>query len=307
MPPASMDMPRAVVALGGNAVTPEGEAGFDVQLETIRETVDRLAALRADGYELSVTHGNGPQVGARLRQQETTDTPSMPLDVLVAETQAQLGAMLQRVLDDALDEEFLTVVTQAIVDPDDPAFSEPTKPIGPYYTATEAEERSFETAKVRDEKPAYRRVVASPEPQSVVESGEIAAMVDRGQGVICGGGGGVPVARTERGLVGVEAVIDKDYTTQLLATAIEADVLLFLTDVEGIYLDYGGDDQRLLRDVDAETLRERHERGVFPPGSMGPKVESCLRFLDAGGDRAIVCRPDEADAAVRGDAGTQIR
>lgn len=305
-------MPRAAVALGGNAVTPEANAPFDEQMSAIRTTVDQLAALHADGYDLLCTHGNGPQVGNRLLEQEQTDTPAMPLDILVAETQAQLGVMLQRALDDALDEDFLTVVTQAVVDADDPAFENPTKPVGPYYTRAEAAAREFETARVEDspnDEGSYRRVVASPEPQSVVESEEIAAMVERGRGVICGGGGGVPVIRGGTGngdFRGVPAVIDKDYTTQLLAEAVDADDLIFLTDIDHAYLNYGTDKEEALRDVDAATMREYLDAGEFAEGSMQPKVEACLRFLDAGGERAIICLPGELEAAVEGEAGTRV-
>ncbi|MFB6096405.1 MAG: carbamate kinase [Haloferacaceae archaeon] len=329
-------MPRAAVALGGNAVMPGADATFDEQMATVRDTVDQLAALRAEGYDFLCTHGNGPQVGNRLLEQECADTPAMPLDILVAETQAQLGAMLQRALDAALDEDFLTIVTQTVVDPDDPAFDDPTKPIGPRYTREEAEAKAFPTARVADGpdgEARYRRVVASPEPQSVVESEEIAALVERGQGVICGGGGGVPVVRggwddggrpvdgerdgekdhekheadaDDRTLTGVPAVVDKDYTTRLLADAVGADDLVFLTDVERVYLDYGSDDAEPLDAVDAATMREHLAAGEFGAGSMRPKVEAALRFLESGGERAIVCLPDELAAAVDGEAGTRI-
>jgi carbamate kinase len=302
-------MPRAAVALGGNAVTPGADADFETQMEAVRTTVAGLAGLRERGYDLLCTHGNGPQVGTRLLEQEASDAPDRPLDLLVAQTQAGLGAMLQRALDDALAEQFLTVVTQVVVDGDDPAFEDPSKPVGPYYTADEAGAEPFETARVEggpSEARAYRRVVPSPAPQSVVEAEEIAAMVDRGQGVVCGGGGGVPMVRTESGLEGVPAVVDKDHTTRLLAEAADAEELVFLTDVDGAYLDFGTAGERRIESATPREMREYLDAGEFGEGAMGPKVEACLEFLGSGGDRAVICLPGEVEAAVDGDAGTRI-
>jgi carbamate kinase len=296
---------RAVVALGGNAVVPDGDASFAEQRERIADTARRVAALAAD-EDVVVTHGNGPQVGTHLLERERTDTPDRPLDVLVAETQAQLGALVQRALDGHLDGHAVTVVTQAVVDPDDPAFDDPTKPVGPWYTEAEAAAREFETRPVGDGDTPYRRVVASPEPTEVVETDEIAALVDRSRVVVCGGGGGVPVVREDGGLRGVAAVVDKDYTSRRIAVAVGAETLIFLTDVSHVYLGYGTDDQRPLDDVSATRLREACAAGEFPEGSMEPKVRACLRFLDAGGDRAIVTTPDRLSAALTGETGTRI-
>lgn len=295
---------RAVIALGGNAITEEDDDSYERQRATIRETVESLVGLR--GYDVALVHGNGPQVGNRLLEQEAADTPAMPLDVLVAETQAQLGALLQRALDSALSVDAVTVVTQVVVDPDSPAFDEPTKPVGPFYTEAEAAETAVETARVREESPAYRRVVPSPEPRAVVEAAEIAALVDAGNPVICGGGGGVPVARTDQGLEGVEAVVDKDYTADLVARGIDASELVFLTDVDHAYLDYGTDEAEPLTDVTAAEMRQYLDAGEFAEGSMAPKVRACLQFLDTGGERAVIARPADLQAALDGETGTRI-
>jgi carbamate kinase len=268
--------------------------------------VTHLAHLHEEGYDLLLTHGNGPQVGNRLLEQAATDeTPDLPLDVRVAETQAQVGALLQRGLDAALATDFLTVVTQVVVDPDHPAFDDPTKPVGPTYDRETAEEKPFPVTEVEG---GYRRVVPSPPPETVVEREEIRAMVERGQGVICGGGGGVPVVRREDGIEGVAAVVDKDHTSRLLGTAVGAADLVLLTDVAGVSLDYGTPDERLLDAVDAATLRDHLEAGAFDDaaGSMKPKVEACLDFLDAGGERAVVTTPDRVEAALAGETGTRI-
>lgn len=295
---------RAVIALGGNALTAPGDASLDEQRDTIRATVGRLADL--DGYDFALTHGNGPQVGNRLLEQEAADTPDVTLDLLVGQTQAQLGALLQRALDGVLAEDFLTVVTQTVVDPSSDAFDDPSKPVGPWYTPEEARAKAFPTADLGRGERSHRRVVPSPRPQAVVEAEEIRAMVERGQGVICGGGGGVPVARTDDGLTGVEAVVDKDYTSQLLATGIAADELVFLTDVSYAYVGYDTDDPTPLEDVSAETVREHLRAGEFGEGSMRPKVEACLEFLDAGGERAVIAAPGDLDRALAGETGTRI-
>ncbi|MFB6172673.1 MAG: carbamate kinase [Haloarculaceae archaeon] len=299
-------MRRAVVALGGNALLEDAADSFEAQLATVRETVGHLTALDRAGYDLLLTHGNGPQVGNRLLEQEASDeTPDLPLDVLVAETQAQVGAMLQRALDSALDEAYLTVVTQTVVDPDHPAFDDPTKPIGPVYDEATARAKPFPVTAVEG---GYRRVVASPPPEAVIEASELAAMVERGQGVVCGGGGGVPVVRGRDGIEGVAAVVDKDHTSRLLATEVDAADLVFVTDVDGVYRDYGGPDEELLRDVTTADLRALLDAGEFDDarGSMRPKVRAAVDFLDAGGERAVVTRQEHLEAALDGEAGTRI-
>jgi len=299
-----------VVALGGNALLrASGDGTFDDQLVAIRETARHVVEAIEAGYQVVLTHGNGPQVGNRLLEQEgTADVPRLPLDVLVAETQAQLGYLLQQALDNELGggTDFVTVVTQTVVDPADPSFDDPTKPIGPWYTREEADERPFETRAVGQGDRSYRRVVPSPDPQAVVESDEIARLVDAGNLVICAGGGGVPVVR-DGGLRGVEAVIDKDRTSALLATAIGADLLVLLTDVPCAYVDYDGPAERPLREVGPIELESHLAAGEFGAGSMQPKVEACIEFVEHSGGRAVIAEPADLDAALAGEAGTQVR
>lgn len=300
-------MPRAVIAVGGNALCPDPTMPFERQVETAAATAAQVAAL--DGYDFALTHGNGPQVGNRLLETEQTDTPALPLDVLVAETQAQLGSILQRKLIDAIpDQEFVTIVTHARVDPDDPAFDDPSKPVGPWYTEAEAADKAFETKKVTeaDRPDPYRRVVPSPMPEHVLEADAIAADVAAGYGVICGGGGGVPVVQRGGTTEGVAAVIDKDHTSRLLAAEIEADELVFLTDVDHAYHDYGAPDAEPIEDATAAEMRDLLEAGAFGEGSMRPKVQASLQFLAEGGERAVICRPSDLTAALAGEAGTRV-
>jgi len=303
-------MVRVVIALGGNTLLdPRDNGTVDQQVERIETTAKEIVTAIEAGHEVVVTHGNGPQIGNLLLQQESApDTPQLPLDVLVAETQAQIGYLLQQALDNRLAgaQDFLTVVTQVVVDADDPAFAEPTKPIGPFYTGTEAADKSFKTERVGTGDRPYRRVVPSPEPEEIVEADEIAEMVDRGNHVICGGGGGVPVVDRE-GYVGIEAVIDKDLTSQELATAIDADRLVILTDVEYAYLDYHTGDQQPLEAVTPADLAPHLDAGQFGAGSMRPKIEASRRFVERGGDLAAITTPDRLLPALEGTAGTRVR
>lgn len=298
---------RLVVALGGNTLLGAQTPWTATQQRSvIARTAEELASVVAADTDVVLTHGNGPQVGARLLQQEAApETPQLSLDVLVAETQAQLGYLLQQALDNAIatPAAFMTLVTQVVVDSEDPAFETPTKPVGPTYSAAEAAEAPFET-RVVDE--GHRRVVPSPEPQSIVEGDAIARLVEAGRGVICAGGGGIPVVR-EDGLRGVEAVVDKDKTSAHLARHLDADALVILTDVSHAYLDYGGPAERPLETVTPATLREHLDAGAFPAGSMGPKVSACCRFVEATGNRAVITTPDDLAAALAGEAGTQVR
>ena len=299
----------AVIALGGNTLLGEhGPWTIDEQRAVIQTTARSIVTAIHAGYKVVLTHGNGPQVGNLLLQQENTpETPQLPLDVLVAETQAQIGYLLQQALDNELSgsTDFITVVTQAVVDPADPAFENPTKPIGPFYTEAEAAEKPFETQQISSGDRPYRRVVPSPEPIEIVESEEIDRLVTRGDLVICVGGGGVPVIR-EKGLRGVEAVIDKDKATQLLASELEASHLVILTDVEYAYVDFEGPDQQPLCEVTPAELRSHLRNGEFGTGSMQPKVDACLRFIDEGGKLASISSPDHLTAALEGDAGTRM-
>jgi len=299
-----------VVALGGNTLLgAHGLGTIDEQRDVIARTARQVSdAIRA-GYDVVLTHGNGPQVGNLLLQQErVSETPELPLDVLVAETQAQIGYLLQQALDNELTDspDFITVVTQVIVNPDDPAFQHPTKPIGPFYTEAEAAEKSFETRRVATGDRPYRRVVPSPEPVELVEGEELTRLVERGNLVITAGGGGVPVVRDD-GLRGIEAVVDKDKASQLLASELDADTLVILTDVEFAYVNYDTPDQRPLRQPSPKELHTHLDAGEFGEGSMQPKVEACLRFIDQGGERAVITSPEHLMDALAGETGTQVR
>jgi carbamate kinase len=303
---------RAVIALGGNAILSGDEGTAEEQREVVEETARTVSDAVRASYEVVVTHGNGPQVGALMLQQEgAPDTPQMPLDVLVAETQAQIGYVLQQALRNATDTSSATVVTQVVVDDDDPAFENPTKPVGPWYTAEEARKKPFETHEVKggNEARPYRRVVPSPEPHAVVEADEIEHLVEKGVLVVCAGGGGVPVVRDDSGdMRGVETVVDKDRTSRLVAEHVGADLLVFLTDVEHAYLDYGGEDERPLRSVDTDELRAHLDADEFGEGTMRPKVEAALGFVESNdGVEAVITTPERFEDALDGDSGTRLR
>ncbi len=302
-------MGRVVIALGGNTLLgKQGRATVEAQVETIKASALEIVGAINAGHEVVLTHGNGPQIGNLLLQQESApETPQLPLDVLVAETQAQLGYLLQRALDNELDgeQDFLTVVTQVVVDPDDPAFEDPSKPIGPFYTPEEAREKDFPTRPVASDDRPYRRVVPSPRPERIVEADEIRGMVDRGNLVICCGGGGIPVVHRE-GYEGVEAVVDKDRTSAVLASAIDASKLVILTDVDHVYRDFGTDSQRPLETVTPTDLDPLLEEGHFGAGSMRPKVIAARQFVEAGGDLAVITTPDRLTDALTGTAGTRV-
>ncbi|MFB6234694.1 MAG: carbamate kinase [Halopenitus sp.] len=323
-------MPRAIVALGGNTLLRSGEGTVAEQRERLRETRAALRPLRERDDEVVFTHGNGPQVGNRLLAEEESSGSTEPLDVIGAETQAQVGYLLQGAFGDAFGPDPAVVVTRTRVDPDDPAFETPTKPIGPYYTQAEAAEQPFETTEVhRDGETAYRRVVPSPKPASVLEIDRIRTLARDDAGpVICGGGGGVPVvaagksdgsvASTETEhddsvapdegtrFEGVAAVIDKDHTSRLVAEAVDADELLLLTDVDAAYVDYGTEDQRPIGATTPPELREYLDAGEFAAGSMQPKVEASVDFVEAVGGRAIITSPDKLADGLRGEAGTRV-
>jgi carbamate kinase len=261
------------------------------------------------GHDIVVTHGNGPQVGDLLLQQEALENGSgRPLDVLGAETQAQIGYGLQRELNTVLEKRAATIVTLTAVDPEDPAFDEPTKPVGPYYEPDEAAALPFPTMQVTTNTGdlKYRRVVPSPEPREILEAEQIRTLVEHDTTVICTGGGGIPVVQENGSIDGVEAVIDKDRGTQVLATEIGADEFLLLTDVDAAYLDFGTPDQRALRSVTASDLREHLDSGEFGVGSMAPKVQAAIRFVENGGERAVITELDKAADAIDGDAGTEV-
>ena len=305
----------AVVALGGHAFILPGQRGTEQeQAENAARIAPALLALLERGYELVVTHGNGPQVGALLLQNETEAVPRAPLDVLVAETQGSLGYYLQRSLADELarrghDREVVTLVTEVVVDPEDPAFLRPTKPVGPVLSAAEAERRVRDHGWVVRDDPGRgpRRVVASPEPKRVLQARIVREAVRSGHVVIACGGGGIPVARGPAGTtVGIEAVIDKDLTSSMLASEIEAELFVILTAVDAVMLDFAKPSARPLAAVTTREARAHLAAGQFPEGSMGPKILSILRFIERGGRRAIVTSAEKLEHALDGEAGTHF-
>lgn len=308
---------RLVVALGGNAILRRGEKGTaGEQFGHVHYAAANLTAIVKEGHRIAITHGNGPQVGDILLANECAkDTlPRMPLDVCGAESQGMLGYMIQQSLENALrtagiDRRVITVVTQTTVDCGDPAFSHPSKPIGPFYGEIDARQlREKEGWTVHPvERGLYRRVVPSPAPLRVVEESSIRTLVEEGFIVIAAGGGGIPVVQDESGnLSGVEAVIDKDLTAERLATAMGADTLLILTDVEQVSLRFGTPEERPIRSARASEVRAWLREGQFPEGSMGPKMEACARFVEEGGQCAIITSLEKAVDGLEGRAGTRI-
>jgi carbamate kinase len=310
-------MQRVVVALGGNALLRRSE---DDTAENMRRSArfaaERIADIAEGGWEVVVTHGNGPQVGRILLQQEAArgQVAPMPLDICGAESQGQIGYLLQATIGDVFFERNMerpvaTVLTLTRVRSDDQAFHNPTKPIGPYYQETDARrlEQDQRYSMARSPDGGWRRVVPSPEPYSIVEAPVIRRLVADGVVVIAAGGGGVPVYEDGPRLTGLEGVVDKDLAAAILARDVEASVLLILTDVDGVYRDYGTDHAELLRELRAAEARSMLEAGAFGEGSMGPKVQAAVSFVEADGERAVIAALEDATAALEGRAGTTIR
>lgn len=309
-------MERVVVALGGNALLRRGADDTFAELQrAARRAAEAVADIAAAGWEVVVTHGNGPQVGRILLQQEAArgSVHPMPLDVCGAESQGQIGYMLQVTIGDVFFERGMerpvaTVLTLTRVRPDDPAFANPTKFVGPYYEESEIAELERERGYVMKADPhgGWRRVVPSPKPYSIVETPVVKQLVAGGVIVIAGGGGGVPVVEEGPRLIGREGVVDKDLAASILAHEVEASVLLILTDVKKVQRGYGG---FLPEDIDTMSIAEAKallKKGEFGAGSMGPKVEAAVGFVQAGGERAVIGELDDATAALRGEAGTQV-
>jgi len=307
--------PIAVVAIGGNSLRRAKELGkFEEQQAHATETCRGIAAILRHGYRVVLTHGNGPQVGeALLRSELAQDVlPTHNLDVCDAETEGSIGYLLQQTLDNVLHEsgvsqKVVSIITQVIVDANDPAFLRPDKPIGPFYEKAEAVQKErLGWRMVEDSGRGWRRVVASPHPQRIHEIEAIRACLDAGFVVIAAGGGGIPVVRQAGQLKGSEAVIDKDRCSALLAMELGAELLVFSTGVTHAYLHFGKANEKPLFRVSWEEARAYLRQGEFAVGSMGPKVEAALRFLDFGGRRAIITAPEYMAAAVAGAAGTEI-
>lgn len=306
-----------VIALGGNAITREGVADTIAnQFKHTRESLDSIVFLAKQGWKLAITHGNGPQVGNALLRVELARgrAPELPLGICVADTQGGMGYMIEQSLQNALaharvHREVVTIVTQVCVDPDDPAISNPTKFVGQVYDKAEAERLANENHwQVREDgSRGWRRVVASPKPLTIVESRIVRRLVTDGTIVVCCGGGGIPVYRkTDNCLDGVDAVIDKDRVSALLANEIDADVLLILTAVDKVYLNFDSADPKPLSTLNVADAQRYLNEGQFPRGSMRPKIEAALSFLKQGGREVIISSIRNALDAVQGNAGTRI-
>lgn len=307
-----------MIALGGNAIKKPDEKGtVEEQMRNVSVACKQIAEIAKQGYKIVITHGNGPQVGNLAIQQEQAESlvPAQPLVVLGSMTQGQIGYMMQQSLRNFLGAdgwEIVTVVTQVLVDEDDPDFEDPHKPVGPFYKKNEARRLGAENGWIMkhvrpDGDRQWRRVVPSPVPLGIVEGKSISKMVNLDMIVIASGGGGIPVIKDSKGaLRGVDAVIDKDRAGSVLAKEVGADIFLVLTDVEYVKLDYGKPDERAVHHMTPDEAKRYSEEGHFLPGSMGPKIEACIEFVESGGDRAIITSLTRAVDALSGESGTTI-
>jgi carbamate kinase len=300
-----------LVALGGNALIRKGQVGtVEEQFENLKVPIRQIARL-SRRYRIIITHGNAPQVGNLLLQQECLDTvPKLPLEILVAQTQGQIGYMIESTLDSELmalgistQKPLVSLISYVVVDEKSPAFQNPLKPIGPVYTEERVASLPYP---VRKTDKGYRRVVASPEPITIVEKREIRKLIDMDFIVICCGGGGIPVIREGRTFCGVNAVIDKDLASAKLAEEIGVHIFLIATDVEGAALHYGRPGQKYLRTITVEQATRYLEEGHFAPGSMQPKIEAAIGFLRSGGKRAVIASLEAIEEAIAGRAGTEL-
>lgn len=312
-------MKTALVALGGNSLLrPEDHGTAEEQFSRMKETCNILSDMIVEGYDIVFTHGNGPQVGNILLQNEIAahSIPAMPLDICGAQSQGQIGYMFQQTLkneliDKDIDRSIASVVTQVIVDRGDPAFDNPSKFVGPYYTEDEAnrirEEKGWTIKKTSDGK--YRRVVPSPEPKKIVESEIISDLVfsgEEGYIVIVAGGGGVPVIEEDGKITGVEGVIDKDLASAVLAESIDERFFIMLTRVDKVYINFGEENEKGLNKITLEEAERYLEKGHFPPGSMGPKIKASIHFLKHGGEKVLITSPEKLSKALNEEAGTYI-
>jgi carbamate kinase len=306
-----------IIALGGNAILPMGKAGtIEEQVAITRTAMLEIEGLVSSGRRVVLTHGNGPIVGNIVVRNEAMkeSIPPMPLDVCGADSQGGVGYMIQQTLRNVLedhgnDNDVVSIITQVLVDGNDSAFQKPVKPIGPYYSEAEAlqlrVDRGWEI--VKDKKSGYRRVVPSPYPIKILEIEVIKSLIRDGTIVITVGGGGIPVVRVGNHYRGIEAVIDKDLASSLLARHLDAQRLIIITDVDAVYVDYGKPTQKPLGLVSLEEIKLHHADGQFPAGSMGSKIQAAIEFLEYGGESAIISQPRDLLAAVRGETGTTIR
>jgi carbamate kinase len=310
--------PTVVVAMGGHAFIRPGEKGdYEEHARNARAICERLMVLVERGYNVVITHGNGPQVGNLLLRDEMTraDLPAYPLDVLVAQTEGSLGYLLQRALLNELRKRdvrryVVTMVTQVLVDADDTAFQNPTKPVGPFMSEADAKQRHADSGwEVREDSGrGWRRVVPSPKPVKIIQRHMVRQAAGVGHIVIAGGGGGIPIAKSPKtnDYVGVEAVIDKDLTSAVLANDVNAELLIILTAVDGVYLNFGEPNEIRLGAVTLAECERYINDGHFPAGSMGPKVEAIHGFLRKGGRRGLITSADRLRDALDGKAGTHF-
>jgi carbamate kinase len=303
--------PILMVALGGNALIRKGQRGTVAeQFENLKVPISQIARLSRT-YRIILTHGNGPQVGNLLLQQEAcAEVPRLPLEILVAQTEGQIGYMIESTLDQELMKlgiearPLVSLITYVVVDRNDPAFADPIKPIGPAFSEEAAARLEYPTKKTPK---GYRRVVASPKPVTIVEKREIKKLIDIDFIVICCGGGGIPVIREDRAFHGVDAVIDKDLASMRLAQEVGADIFVIASDVEGVIIDFGRPTQRLARRLTVSEARRYLAEGQFPAGSMGPKVEAAIEFVEGSGKRAVITSIEAIERAVaQSDAGTEL-
>ncbi len=307
----------ALVAFGGNAMLPDSQKGLQSeQMRNAARAAELMVHIVRKGYELIIVHGNGPQVGNLLIQMEeaANKIPPYTLDVCDAMTEGSMGFMLERALVNELrrrsiDKEVASLVTQVVVDKDDPAFARPTKPVGPFYSKFRGEQLAREKGwtMVEDAGRGYRKVVASPKPIDVVPKGVITQLVEAGRVVIAAGGGGIPVVINSNGLFeGVEAVIDKDYAASLLAREVKVDLFIILTAIERVFVNFGRPDQAEAPVLTVDEARRHLAAGQFPPGSMGPKIRAAVEYIEAGGQEVLITKDTHLKAALINRSGTRI-
>ena len=311
----------AVIALGGNALVKKDVkfASFEDQREVVETTARQIAQLMAQGWRVAITHGNGPQVGdllliSHMAHEAQREIPQIPLDAANASTQGSLGYLIVQAVRNALaandtKSEIAAVVTQVVVDRADPAFRNPTKFVGPAYKIEEANELSIRLGwrMKEDRGRGWRRVVASPKPREIVELPVIKQLMEAGVSVVTVGGGGIPVVKEGDKLKGIAAVIDKDHASSLLATGLEAELLAIIAPVEHVYTDFGKPTQRPLDRLSAGEAKRLLAAGQFPQGSMGPKIEAAISFLEAGGSNVLITDPPNLIRGIVGETGTRIK
>jgi carbamate kinase len=307
----------ALIAFGGNALLPENQRGVqEEQMNNAEKAAQLMVHIVRKGYELIIVHGNGPQVGNLLIQMEeaVTKIPPYTLDLCNAMTEGSMGFMLERAITnelrrDSIDKEVITLVSQVLVDRNDPAFDNPTKPVGPFFTKYRAQQlaREKKWTMVEDAGRGYRKVVPSPKPIDVVAKWIIRDLVLAGRIVVAAGGGGIPVIINSRGLFeGIEAVIDKDFAASLIAREVKVDLFIILTGVERVCLNFGKPDQQEIPVMTVDEAQKYLEEGQFPPGSMGPKIQAAIDYIRAGGREVLITKASHLKAALLKRSGTRI-